>query len=46
VHLLDAIADQRRELQSAADGLWAAGKQENVAIRREFGLPADKAFKG
>ena len=23
-----------------------AGKQENVAIRREFGLPADKAFKG
>jgi len=43
--LVKDIADQRRELQFAVDGLWPAGKQENVAIRREFGLPADKAFK-
>ncbi len=40
------IADQRRELQFAVDGLWAAGKPENAAIRVEFKLPRDKAFKG
>jgi len=44
--LVKAIADQRRELQFAVDGLWPAAKPENVAIRREFGMPADKAFKG
>ena len=39
-------ADQRRELQFAVDGLWPAGKPENAAIRVEFKLPPDKAFKG
>jgi hypothetical protein len=28
------------------DGLWPAAKPENVAIRMEFKLPPDKAFKG
>ena len=41
-----ASADQRRELQFAVDGLWPAGKPENVATWREFALPVDKAFKG
>lgn len=44
--LVKEMADQRRELQFVVDGLWPAGKEENVAIRREFGIPADKAFKG
>ena len=44
--LVKEIADQRRELQFAVDGLWPAGKPENAAIRVEFKLPADRAFKG
>ena len=44
--LVKEIADQRRELQFAVDGLWPAGKPENAAIRVEFKLPPDKAFKG
>jgi molybdenum-dependent DNA-binding transcriptional regulator ModE len=44
--LIKAIAEQRRELQFAADGLWPAAKKENAGIRREFGLQPDKAFKG
>jgi hypothetical protein len=44
--LVDEIAAQRLKIQFAVDGLWPAGKKENVAIRREFGLPGDKAFKG
>ncbi len=44
--LVKEIADQRRELQFAVDGLWPAGKPENAALRVEFKLPADKAFKG
>lgn len=31
---------------AAPDGRWPAGKKENAGIRKEFGLPADKAFKG
>lgn len=42
----EACVGQHRELQFAVDGLWPAGKNENAGIRREFGLPADKAFKG
>ena len=44
--LVTAIADQRRKLQFATDGLWPRGKLETIARRREFGLPPDKAFKG
>ena len=44
--LVKEIADQRRELQFAVDGLWPAGKPENAAIRVEFQLSADRAFKG
>ncbi len=33
---VDASADQRRELQFAADGLWPAGNRENAGSRREF----------
>lgn len=44
--LVKEIADQRRELQFAVDGLWPAGKPENAAIRVEFKLPADRVFKG
>ena len=44
--LVKEIADQRRELQFAVDGLWPAGKSENAAIRVEFQLSADRVFKG
>jgi len=40
-----AVADQRRELQYAADLLWPAGKKANAGIRTEFGLPSNKALK-
>ena len=43
---MNASADQRRELPFAVDGLWPAGKPENAAIRVEFKLPPDRAFKG
>ena len=44
--LVDQIAAQRLKIQFAVDGLWPAAKKENAAIRVEFGLPADRAFKG
>ncbi|MEK7676060.1 MAG: hypothetical protein AAB676_09535 [Verrucomicrobiota bacterium] len=44
--LVKDIADQRRQIQFAADGLWPAGKKENAGIRAEFKLSPDKAFKG
>lgn len=40
-----ALARRRREIQFAADAAWPAGKPGNAAIRREFGLPPDKALK-
>jgi len=44
--LIGEIAAQRLKIQFAVDGLWPAGQKANAAVRREFGLPADKAFKG
>ena len=44
--LVKEIADQRRELQFAVDGLWPAGKPENAATRREFGCQLARRLRG
>ena len=40
-----ALAVKRRQIQYAADDLWPHTKKANVGIRKEFGLPKDKALK-
>lgn len=39
------IADDRRQIQYAADTLWPAGDPANVGARKAFGLPPNKALK-
>lgn len=39
------IADDRRQIQYAADTLWPAGDPANAGARKAFQLPPDKALK-
>lgn len=40
-----AIANLRRELQHAADAVWAASNKANAGIRKAFHLPTNKALR-
>ena len=40
--LVATIKDRRMEIQFAADAAWPPGQPGHAAIRREFGLPADR----
>ena len=40
------IADQRRQIQYAADAQWGPDRKAHAGTRREFKLPATKAFAG
>lgn len=40
-----ALAVKRRQIQYAADDLWPHTDKKNAAIRKEYGLPKNKALK-
>ena len=42
--LLRSIVADRKKIQYAADGLWPAGKPENVEARKAFKLPAKRPY--
>lgn len=43
--LVKDIANDRRNIQYAADTIWPASNKANAAIRREFGLPPNRSLK-
>lgn len=43
--LVKDIADDRRQIQLAADTIWPASDKANAPIRREFGLPPNRSLK-
>ena len=43
--LVKDIANDRRNIQYAADTVWPASNKANAAIRREFGLPPNRSLK-
>jgi hypothetical protein len=42
---LKEVADDRRQIQYAADTLWPASNKGNSAIRTEFKIPPNKSLK-